>query len=72
MYYYFHDTLEEMGHEVECIDTHKHTQEERGRVEFNESVLDLIKSRKYDAMIVATFGDAVSYTHLTLPTILLV
>jgi len=57
LYHFFHDTLVEMGHEVDCVDTAEHGRRSEGRDAFNERVLGLVRARGYAAVIVATFAD---------------
>lgn len=54
MYYYFHDTLTEMGHSVDCVDTYHYSFGNKPRDPFNATILEKVKKADYNAVIVAT------------------
>jgi spore maturation protein CgeB len=57
VYYFFVDTLQALGHQVDCVDTSAYGYREQGREAFNEDVLRRLRTGGYAAMIVVAFAD---------------
>ncbi len=57
IYYFFHDTLEGMGHRVDATDTVPFGTVAEGREAFNERILASVRKCGYEAVIVAPYGD---------------
>jgi spore maturation protein CgeB len=64
VYYYFHDTLVAMGHQVDCENTYPFAHSEEGRADFHQRVLDRIRGGGYAAVFVATVGQEFSSAFL--------